>query len=564
MSGSVNSKTPPLPPDQCGSACCVVSTALRVSGLKLFAKWRELCRCTSSWVWINTVLPEGEGCVTQSLVVQHKALLRLEASCSERSRERGARTFPGGGMCQPRPRAVTAGHAAKPGWSLPPTPARFGIGSGHGVTRDRHPPVLRVAWHRTVAVDPLTRSRVAGCGGIPAARAIPATRAPQLAETPALRPEEGAVPLWAVASPLSSPALPPSLRASPPSFGAAALPPPAGDIPGPSPAGGGPMEVGMLCGLRAGWGRRRAADAAGPGPRSLGGEPRAEAGGAGARCGGGWDAPAGRLWGQIASRGEAAEWGPGRRPPGSAMAAQCDPLSGYLPQPLSDPGSNSERSADSPAPGSEEDSAGPPRPLHSPEWGEERFRVDRKKLEAMLQGEGGSGGGARGARGGGGGREGREGAPARRRALSRLPLPLRNGSPVLSAPSPSAGRGPGSEGAPWAGPGCRGLSGRGCSRSAGASGSLCPRSGAERPGPIARVARCRLEPGRPRRRGWCRSPALPGAATRRVPVPGNSVCENVTSGPGRAMRALGFRGTAGREALEPGVPAGAAGTAPQS
>ncbi|XP_074686511.1 protein bicaudal C homolog 1 isoform X4 [Strix aluco] len=67
------------------------------------------------------------------------------------------------------------------------------------------------------------------------------------------------------------------------------------------------------------------------------------------------------------------------------MAAQCDPLSGYLQQPLSDPGSNSERSTDSPVPGSEEDSAGPPRPLHSPEWGEERFRVDRKKLEAMLQ-----------------------------------------------------------------------------------------------------------------------------------------------------------------------------------
>ncbi|KAJ7426573.1 Protein bicaudal C 1 [Willisornis vidua] len=67
------------------------------------------------------------------------------------------------------------------------------------------------------------------------------------------------------------------------------------------------------------------------------------------------------------------------------MAAQRDPLSGYLQQPLSDPGSNSERSADSPLPGSEEDSAGPPRALHSPEWGEERFRVDRKKLEAMLQ-----------------------------------------------------------------------------------------------------------------------------------------------------------------------------------
>uniref|UniRef100_A0A8D0G8X1 BICC1 first type I KH domain-containing protein n=1 Tax=Sphenodon punctatus TaxID=8508 RepID=A0A8D0G8X1_SPHPU len=66
------------------------------------------------------------------------------------------------------------------------------------------------------------------------------------------------------------------------------------------------------------------------------------------------------------------------------MAAQCDPLSGYPPPPLSDPGSNSERSADSPLPGSEEDAAGPRAP-HSPEWGEERFRVDRKKLEAMLQ-----------------------------------------------------------------------------------------------------------------------------------------------------------------------------------
>lgn len=149
----------------------------------------------------------------------------------------------------------------------------------------------------------------------------------------------------------------------------------------------------MLCGLRAGWGRRRAADA-GPGPRALGGEPEAEAGGgagAGTLAGGGWDEAGGRLWGQIASRGEAAEWDSERRrgPPGSAMAAHCDPLSGYLQQPLSDPGSNSERSTDSPVPGSEEDSAGPPRPLHSPEWGEERFRVDRKKLEAMLQGEGG-------------------------------------------------------------------------------------------------------------------------------------------------------------------------------
>uniref|UniRef100_M3YG90 BICC1 first type I KH domain-containing protein n=1 Tax=Mustela putorius furo TaxID=9669 RepID=M3YG90_MUSPF len=35
-------------------------------------------------------------------------------------------------------------------------------------------------------------------------------------------------------------------------------------------------------------------------------------------------------------------------------------------------------------PGSEDDLvAGAP--LHSPEWSEERFRVDRKKLEAMLQ-----------------------------------------------------------------------------------------------------------------------------------------------------------------------------------
>lgn len=181
----------------------------------------------------------------------------------------------------------------------------------------------------------------------------------------------------------------------------------------------------MLCGLRAGWGRRRAADA-GPGPRALGGEPEAEAGGGGAGAGtlagGGWDEAGGRLWGQIASRGEAAEWDSERRrgPPGSAMAAQCDPLSGYLQQPLSDPGSNSERSTDSPVPGSEEDSAGPPRPLHSPEWGEERFRVDRKKLEAMLQGEGGERRwrcpGGRGAAAAPAGTEGGEGAvfgPAR-------------------------------------------------------------------------------------------------------------------------------------------------------
>ncbi|XP_035461283.1 protein bicaudal C homolog 1-B-like isoform X1 [Scophthalmus maximus] len=63
------------------------------------------------------------------------------------------------------------------------------------------------------------------------------------------------------------------------------------------------------------------------------------------------------------------------------MAAQCDPLSGYLQQ--SDQGSNSERSADSPLPGSEEDLGGPHAPP-DPEWTEERFRVDRKKLEVML------------------------------------------------------------------------------------------------------------------------------------------------------------------------------------
>ncbi|KAK1905342.1 Protein bicaudal C like 1-B [Dissostichus eleginoides] len=63
------------------------------------------------------------------------------------------------------------------------------------------------------------------------------------------------------------------------------------------------------------------------------------------------------------------------------MAAQCDTLSGYLQQ--SDQGSNSERSADSPLPGSEEDLSGL-HPLPDPEWTEERFRVDRKKLEAML------------------------------------------------------------------------------------------------------------------------------------------------------------------------------------
>ncbi|KAK7901900.1 hypothetical protein WMY93_018669 [Mugilogobius chulae] len=59
------------------------------------------------------------------------------------------------------------------------------------------------------------------------------------------------------------------------------------------------------------------------------------------------------------------------------MAAQCDTL--YLQQ--SDQGSNSERSTDSPLPGSEEDMCGP---HPDPEWMEERFRVDRKKLELML------------------------------------------------------------------------------------------------------------------------------------------------------------------------------------
>lgn len=73
----------------------------------------------------------------------------------------------------------------------------------------------------------------------------------------------------------------------------------------------------------------------------------------------------------------------------SAMAAQCDSLSGYLQQQQlqqSDQGSNSERSTDSPLPGSEEDLSGP-HPLPDPEWTEERFRVDRKKLEIMLLGK---------------------------------------------------------------------------------------------------------------------------------------------------------------------------------
>lgn len=63
------------------------------------------------------------------------------------------------------------------------------------------------------------------------------------------------------------------------------------------------------------------------------------------------------------------------------MAAPRDALSGYLQQ--SDPGSNSERSTDSPLPGSEEELSGPHQ-LPDPEWTEDRFRVDRRKLEVML------------------------------------------------------------------------------------------------------------------------------------------------------------------------------------
>ncbi|XP_051883800.1 protein bicaudal C homolog 1-like isoform X1 [Pristis pectinata] len=73
------------------------------------------------------------------------------------------------------------------------------------------------------------------------------------------------------------------------------------------------------------------------------------------------------------------------------MAAQGDSLSGYLvaPQPLqepgaTDPGSNSERSTDSPLAASEDDGHALPH-CTDPDWVEERFRVDRKKLEAMLQ-----------------------------------------------------------------------------------------------------------------------------------------------------------------------------------
>ncbi|XP_072546701.1 protein bicaudal C homolog 1-B [Salminus brasiliensis] len=70
------------------------------------------------------------------------------------------------------------------------------------------------------------------------------------------------------------------------------------------------------------------------------------------------------------------------------MAAHLVPPSSYSPQP--DPGSrsNSERSTDSPVPASEDDSSGHVSPP-DPSWTEERFRVDRKKLETMLLASGG-------------------------------------------------------------------------------------------------------------------------------------------------------------------------------
>ncbi|KAG9259475.1 hypothetical protein AMEX_G27997 [Astyanax mexicanus] len=70
------------------------------------------------------------------------------------------------------------------------------------------------------------------------------------------------------------------------------------------------------------------------------------------------------------------------------MAAQLTPPSSYSPQ--QDPGSlsNSERSADSPLPASEDDFSGHVSPP-DPAWTEERFRVDRKKLETMLLASGG-------------------------------------------------------------------------------------------------------------------------------------------------------------------------------
>ncbi|KAM6951584.1 protein bicaudal C homolog 1 [Aplochiton taeniatus] len=66
------------------------------------------------------------------------------------------------------------------------------------------------------------------------------------------------------------------------------------------------------------------------------------------------------------------------------MTAQTDSLNRYMQQQC-DPSFNSERSADSPLAVSEDDSSGrgTPAPL-DPEWTEDRFRVDRKKLETML------------------------------------------------------------------------------------------------------------------------------------------------------------------------------------
>ncbi|KAL7861558.1 hypothetical protein SRHO_G00129990 [Serrasalmus rhombeus] len=64
------------------------------------------------------------------------------------------------------------------------------------------------------------------------------------------------------------------------------------------------------------------------------------------------------------------------------MAAHLVSPSSYSP-PQAEPGSNSERSSDSPLHASEDDSSGHVSPP-DPSWTEERFRVDRKKLETML------------------------------------------------------------------------------------------------------------------------------------------------------------------------------------
>lgn len=65
-----------------------------------------------------------------------------------------------------------------------------------------------------------------------------------------------------------------------------------------------------------------------------------------------------------------------------AMAAHLAPPSEYSPQAES---GSSQRGSDSPLPASEEDPAGHVS-LPDPAWTEERFRVDRKKLETMLLG----------------------------------------------------------------------------------------------------------------------------------------------------------------------------------